>query len=249
MLKKMRVIILTLLTLTWGLCIGQPMTRYEPMFETCDQAVKQAQIDANAGILRSISHGLIISTRDIDLERFYENYMIVKFGIESYNGGCIVMENEDCYSNEMDRIITKKFGADFFRNTEQEVEKEFEKFKTLGLEERKRYIDFEYTYRLGMTDTRADYSKGYKELYKEIRKRINFSNLDFSPYEYEDIGIYLVIGQKGEIEKCQVVSIGFPRTIGERIEKVILDIGKWTPARLYGYAVKSEDMLAFSLKD
>lgn len=100
-----------------------------------------------------------------------------------------------------------------------------------------------------MTDTRADYSKGYRELYKEIRKRINFSILDFSPYEYEDIGIYLVIGQKGEIEKCQVVSIGFPRTIGERIEKVILDIGHWTPAKLYGHAVKSEDMLAFSLKD
>lgn len=137
----MRVIILTLLTMTWGLCIGQPMTKYEPMFETCDQAVKQAQIDADAGILRSISHGLIISTRDIELDRFYENYMIVKYGIESYNAGCIIMENEDCYSDEMDRIIIKKFGADFFKNAADEVEKEFEKFKTLGLEERKRYID------------------------------------------------------------------------------------------------------------
>lgn len=249
MLKKMRVTILTLLTMTLGLCFGQPMTRYEPMFETCDQAVKQAQIDAEAGIFRSISHGLDISTRDIDLDRFYENYMIAKYGIESFDGGCIVFENEECYSDEMTKMISKQFGMDFFKRTEEEVEKEFKKFKTLGHEERKQFIDFKYTYRLGMTDTRADYSKGYKKLYKEIRKRINFTTLDFSPYQYEDIGIYLVIGQKGEIEKCEVVSIGFPRTIGERIEKEILDIGNWIPAKLYGHPVKSENMLDFSLKD
>ncbi len=104
----------------------------------------------------------------MDLDRFYESYMIVKYGIESYNGGCIVMENEDCYSDEMDRIITNKFGVDFFKNAEGEVEKEFEKFKALGLEERKRYIDFEYTYRLGMTDTRADYQKDIKSCTKKF---------------------------------------------------------------------------------
>tara|TARA_R110000868_G_C10890410_1_gene763561 strand:+ start:54 stop:791 length:738 start_codon:yes stop_codon:yes gene_type:complete len=245
----MRVTILTLLTMTFGLCNGQTMTRYEPMFKTCDQAVKQAHIDANAGILRSIPHGLVNSTRDIDFDRFYENYMIVNYGIESYNGGSIVMENEDCYNDEMNKIIIEKFGADFFCKKKEEVEREFEKFKILGQEERKKYIDFEYTYRLGMTDTRANYSKGYNELYKEIRKRINFSNLDFAPYKYTDIGIYLVIGQQGEIEKCEVVSNGFPETIGERIEKVIIDIGNWIPAKLYGHPVKSEDMLAFSLKD
>lgn len=235
--------------MTWGLCIGQPMTKYEPMFETCDQATKQAQIDAEVGILRSISHGLVISTRDIDLDRFYENYLIAKYGVESYNGGCVVFENEECYSDEMDKIISKKLGTDFFERAEKEAEKEFEKFKNLGLEERKQYIDFKRTYRLGTTDTRTDYAKGYKELYKEIRKRINFKTLDFSPYQYEDIGIYLVIQQNGEIEKCEVVSIGFPRTIGEKIEKEILDIGNWTPATLYGHSVKSETILSFSLKD
>lgn len=227
--------------------MGQLPVRYKPRFETCEQAIKEAQQDAHAGILRSISHGLVMSTKGFQFDRFYENYMIARYGIESYNAGCVTEQHEQCYRDEMHKIISNKFGADFLERTEEESEIEFEKFKTLGQEERKQYINFDYTYRV--TDTRADYLKGYKELYKEIRKRIDFSTLDFSPYPYKRIGISLVIGPKGQIEECRVVSIGFPRTIGQRIENEILDIGNWTPATLYGHAVKSKTMLAFSLKE
>jgi hypothetical protein len=243
----MRVTLTIALMVVWGLCFGQSKTKYKPRFETCDQAIKQAQVDAEKGLLRSISHGLIISRRSLDFDRFYENYLIAKYRVESYNAGCVVEQQEECYSDEMHKIIATKFGADFLRRAEEEAEKEFETFKTLGQEEKKQYIDFDYAYRF--TDTRADYSKGSKELYREIRKRIDFSTLDFSDYPYDGIAISLVIGQKGEIEKCEVVSIGFPQTIGKRIEREILDIGNWTPATLYGHAVKSKAKLMFSLKE
>lgn len=243
----MRTAITIIFTVVWGFSLAQSVTKYKPRFETCEQAIKEAQQDAEAGILRSISHGLVISTKDLNLALFYENYMIAKYGIESYNAGCIIEQHEECYSDEMHRIIANKFGADFLERTEKEAEKDFQKFKTMGQEEKKQYINFDFTYIV--TETRADYAKGYKELYKEIRKRINFSTLDFSPYPYDGIGISLVIGARGQIEDCEVVSTGFRRTIGERIEKEILDIGNWKPATLYGYAVKSKTMLAFPLKE
>jgi len=243
----MKVVTTVVLILTWNFCHGQSMTTYDPGFESCEQAIKQAQTDADAGILRSISHGMLISTRSVDFNSFYQNYLIAKYRIESYDAGCIVMPHDECYSDEMNRIIAGKFGIDFFDRVEAEAENEFEKFKTLKNEERKRYIDFSYVY--SHTDTRSEYAKGYKELNKEIRRRIDFSTLDFSPYPFKGIVVHLVIGQKGDVEKCRVSSINFPRTIATRIEREIMDIGNWTPATLYGHAVTSEATLTLLLKD
>jgi hypothetical protein len=243
----MRAALTLILTSLVGLCFGQSDTGYTSQFETCEQAIKKAHDDAQAGVLRSISHGLVMSENSFDFDRFYENYMIAKYSIEVFNAGCIIWEHEKCYSDEMDKIIVGKFGPDFFERTEKDARKEYKKFKTLGLEERKQYINSQFTY--NATDSKANYSKGYQELYKELRKRIDFANLDFSPYKFDRIGISLVVGQTGEIEFCKVVSRDFPRTIGEQIEREILAIGNWIPATLYGHAVKSKSVLTFKLKE
>jgi hypothetical protein len=231
-------------TLRFAFC--QPMTSYNPTFESCDKAIEQANIDAKAGILRSITHGLVLPNKTFELERFYENYMITKFGIESFNPGCIVEPFEECYSDEMHTIIKDKYGPDFFTRIERTIKSEFEIFNKLEYEQRKQYINFDFTYKV--VDRKADYNDGFRNLFKEVHKKLDFSKLDLSPYPYKDvIGIYLVIGQTGTIDKCQVVSKDFPKAQAEKIENTIKAIGNWRPASLYGYDVKSELLLAFPL--
>ena len=67
--------------------------------------------------------------------------MLAKYGIESFNAGCIIWGNEECYSDQMDKIILEKFGLDFYQRTANLIEKEFETFKDLAQDQKKQFIN------------------------------------------------------------------------------------------------------------
>jgi hypothetical protein len=204
-----------------------------PKTETCDKARIKANNDAKSNILK-ISRGPMYGD---EYERFYRNYMVTKFGIEVVGRGCLIYDFEECYNAETHKIIHTKYGDNFLVKTEDEIKKEFEVFKTLDKEQRKKYINFDFTYKI--VDHKADYIEGHKNLIKELHKRIDFSKLDFKG---RTIFLYLVIGQTGTVDKCEIISKGPSGLDTEKIEKTIRGL-HWTPARLYGFDIKSEKII------
>jgi hypothetical protein len=216
--------------------------------ETCEQAITRANKDAETRILKSITYGLVINPNfSLEYSKFREVYLISKYQIDSYEAGCIIIGNEECYANQMQLLIDKKYGENFFEEVEPEIRELYERLDSLSPNELENIIDLNYTYGYGRIDERADYLDGWEQLYKELHNRIDFSNFSFEPYKYDRIGIRLIIDRTGKIEECEVVSIGFPEEIGTLIERTVAEIGNWKPAVLYGFNVKSDNMLSFPL--
>jgi len=205
-----------------------------PKPETCNKAIAQANEDGKSNIFK-ISRGPIFGD---EYERFYRNYMVTKFGIEVVGKGCLVYDFEECYNDQMHKLIRTKYKDNFLIETEEEIKEEFEIFKTLDHEQRKKYIDFNFTYKI--VDQKADFILGRESLIKELHNRVDFSKIDFSGKTF---GLFLVIGRGGTVDKCEVISKNFPRAEAEKIENAIKGLGSWTPARLYGFDVKSEKMI------
>ena len=236
----------TLLLLICSTVFGQ--TAVDIFDETCEEAISRANKDAETGILKSITYGLVIDP-DFNLEysKFREIYLISKYQIDSYEAGCIIIGNEECYAVQMRSLIDKKYGTDFFDTVEPEIREIYDRFESLSSNEVQNLIDFNYIYSYGRIDERADYKDGWEQLYKELQMRIDFSNLSFELYEYERIGIQMIIDRAGAIEECKVISTGIPEEIRTLIENTIIEIGDWKPAILYGFKVRSYNMISFPL--
>ena len=216
--------------------------------ETCEQAVTRANKDAETGTLKSITYGLVIDPNfSLEYSKFREVYLISKYQIDSYEAGCVIIGNEECYADQMQLLIDEKYGENFFEEVEPEIRELYELFNSLSQNEIEDIIDFDYTYGYGRIDERADFKEGWEKLYEELHEKIDFSKLSFEPYEYDRIGIRVIVDRKGNFEKCEVVSMDFPEDIGALIEKTLTEIGNWKPATLYGYSVKSDNMLSFPL--
>jgi hypothetical protein len=234
----MRLIIGLILIGTFRIAFGQDSVVFDtipyiPDPETCDKAAVQADIAGKANILR-ISRGPIFGN---EYEKFYRNCMVTKYGIEVVEVGCLTSDFEDCYNDRMHKIIQAKNGDNFFARTEDSIKQEFKIFKTLEQGQRKKYIDFNFTYKI--VDHKADYIGGHKNLIRELHKRIDFSKLDI---QGRIIGLCLVIGQSGTVDKCEVISRWPSGSDAEKIKNIIKGL-HWTPAILYGFEVKSEKIL------
>ncbi|MBS1507804.1 MAG: hypothetical protein JSS79_14270 [Bacteroidetes bacterium] len=234
----MRLIIVVILIGIMRSAFGQDSvvfdnTPFIPNSTTCEKAATQADIDSKANTLR-IARGPLFGD---EYERFYRNYMVTKYGIEIVGRGCITFDFEYCYTDRMQKIIEAKNGDNFFIRTEDSIKKEFKIFKTLVPAQRKKYIDFDFTYKI--VDHKADYIEGYANLVKELHKRIDFSKLDF---QGKIIGLNLVIGQTGAVNKCEVLSKGLSGADAEKIKNTVKEL-HWIPARLYGFEVKSEKII------
>jgi hypothetical protein len=87
---------------------------------SCEDGTNKAISDASKGKYRLLSYGLPIYN-DWDFQSFYEDYMLKAYGIDIGNGGCVVSEESECYSQKMREIIYEKFGKDVFDRAESEA--------------------------------------------------------------------------------------------------------------------------------
>lgn len=94
--------------------------------ESCAEATRRAGKDFRAGIMKATSYGLIV-VADFEFEDFYDSYLLEKYGVDSQDGGCVIIESEECYSSRMFQLIKDKFGADFFKRTRIEAEELYSK--------------------------------------------------------------------------------------------------------------------------
>lgn len=208
--------------------------------DDCSNGIERANNDFKSGIL-SISHwGLSI---DFEYDKFFDNYMVTKFGIESTHEGCVVFMSQKCYDQQMRKFIKDRFGADYLSRAEKEIISEYEVFKTLNNEQRKKYINFDFTYKI--VDRKAVFKEGREVLIKELHDRVDFSKIN--PLSMV-VGLSVIIGESGSVDKCEIISKDFPIAEAEKIKEVIKELGNWTPATLYGFNVKSELILGVPLK-
>ncbi|PXY40972.1 hypothetical protein DMB65_10390 [Flavobacterium cheongpyeongense] len=96
---------------------------------TCETGLKKAKKDFAIGIYNSYSYGLLVKMEPKGLKAgfdgFYKKYMMKKYSMNIENRGCVINDDSICYSDEMEKLITKKFGKDIFKRGKKEAMKLF----------------------------------------------------------------------------------------------------------------------------
>ena len=95
---------------------------------TCESGTEQAIQDANKGIYKSITYGLVAST-DWDFDKFYWKFAKAKYNIILGTGGCVVNDEILCYSRKMKSLIDDKFGEGFLDKVKKEARLAYGKTK------------------------------------------------------------------------------------------------------------------------
>jgi len=93
---------------------------------TCDTGKAQAIEDANSGIYKYITYGLVAST-DWDFDTFYWQYVKDEYNVILGTGGCVVKPDIMCYTSKMKELIKQDFGDDFFEKSKQEAKRLYQK--------------------------------------------------------------------------------------------------------------------------
>jgi len=88
---------------------------------TCEKGTDEAKVDAEKGIYKCLSYGLVFD-KNPKLNKFVKEYREKKYGIVVGNGGCVTSDYSECYSKTMKKIILEKFGADVFEKSRKEAE-------------------------------------------------------------------------------------------------------------------------------
>ncbi|MDQ8011599.1 MAG: hypothetical protein REI96_04065 [Flavobacterium nitrogenifigens] len=120
-----------LLTFTLGFIYSQEKNKTEKdsivwVKMTCEKGIDQAKVDAEKGIYKCLSYGLIFD-QNPKLNKFVKEYREKKYGIVIGNGGCVTSDYSECYSKTMKKIILEKFGADIFEKSRKEAEELYAK--------------------------------------------------------------------------------------------------------------------------
>jgi len=99
--------------------------------KTCETGRKAAKEDFKNGIYNSYSYGLLIimepKKSEVGFEDFYKKYMAENYAINIEHRGCVITDHSSCYSEEMDRLITQKFGQNIFKKGRKEAKKMFKR--------------------------------------------------------------------------------------------------------------------------
>ncbi len=120
-----------LLTFTLGFIYSQEKNKTEKdsivwVKMTCEKGTNEAKVDAEKGIYKCLSYGLIFD-KNPKLNKFVKEYREKKYGILVGNGGCVTSDYSECYSKTMKKIILEKFGADIFERSRKEAEELYAK--------------------------------------------------------------------------------------------------------------------------
>jgi hypothetical protein len=151
----MRLIFLVILVL----CVNLASAQYDSLdwrafegpdrlFKSCDDARGVAVLDSQSGFFAVEGyHRIGFVQNDLVPESFYTNYLFHKYKIKRFMRACRRSDYEECYFDEMKKIITEKYSWPSFQTLDTLVKQEYEKFKLARCGSREtKYIDFSYVY-------------------------------------------------------------------------------------------------------
>ncbi|MEQ9166518.1 MAG: energy transducer TonB [Fulvivirga sp.] len=213
--------------------------------DTCEEAIARANKDFENGTMKSISYGLIIA-EEFEFENFYDNYLLEKFGIQSYNGGCLIIESEECYSSRMYELIKDKFGQNFFKRTRKEAEKlyphEIKKFSdldgssySLDSPDRSPYI---------VVDIRPEFPGGFEALYEYVDNKIAESPIQLDSIVTRTF-VAFVIDSTGQSKNIEILK-GSEKQINSALVDILTKMPLWRPGIKQGKRVDTKLVLPFS---
>jgi hypothetical protein len=231
----MKSILLTLMILVLS---HQTFAQYS-FFESCEEAEKQAQLDSDNGIFKLRIHGLV-DYGFSDFRKFYEIYLYSIHNIEISYEGCIIFEEEICYTKKMNNLMNEKFGGDFIENKIKELELFF---PTLSEKDKSDILDLNKIYTSNL-ESDAKFIGNDKIIANYLKSILQFKE---TPETYFDL-IELTINEKGKI-----INLEFDQRL-EFVDKSKLQLylyelnklGDWMPGFIFNTKVKSKTYIIIS---
>ncbi|WP_179350079.1 energy transducer TonB [Winogradskyella pacifica] len=233
-MKKNIAYIIILLFLTIGSSYSQsknkniPKPKMPDSYGTCEYGTERAKKDANNGIYKSLSYGLIVRF-DWEFHKFYAEHIKSKYGITVGDGGCLVSSESECYSTTMKELIYKKFGNNIFDKAKQEsieLYKSTEKYKN----EIKPKIDSDFVFT--STQENAQFSGGRDSLNTYFKDKIK-NMKDFKG----TVRASFIIEKNGEITNVEILQ-SLNEKANNEVIRIIKEMPNWKPAIHFGEAVR-----------
>lgn len=90
--------------------------RYVKIDQSCESGITKAEKDIENGIYKILSYGLIMRTNQ-EFHDFYVQYVLDKYQVILGDGGCLISDQTECYTEVMRNAVSEKFGKDFFEKS------------------------------------------------------------------------------------------------------------------------------------
>lgn len=189
---------------------------------SCEYGTNNAINDAKKGIYKMYSYGLPLID-NWEFERFYEAFILDKYGIETRNMGCVIYPNAKCYQTKMSELIDLKFGTNIFDKAYSEAQ---EAYKL----EIKTKIDTGFVFM--SVDKEVVFKGGNDSLNRYLT-----DNLDFTTEFVGTISVHFVVERDGSVgnvyleKECHC-------DIDSKLISIFKKMPKWSPALILGLPVR-----------
>lgn len=208
--------------------------------ESCKEAIQRANTDFSNGKMEAISYGLLI-VADWDFEDFYDKYLLDIYGIKTSNGGCVIIESENCYSTRMFELIRMKYGKDIFNRARKEAEKLYPKeIKDFEDDSPEDELLANYV----IVDVQPEFPGGLDSLFKYVdnqRSKIKFPQAHAEGKSF----VSFVIDSTGRPIKVEIIK-GYNAKFDSTIVEILTEMPSWKPGTNKNKKVNVKMVLPFS---
>lgn len=216
----------------------------------CIAETKRAEIDIKK---KKLVHRYLAGMVDAYRSEKEMDSLLAKYSITTEIHGiyCTVpSEKQNCYGNEMEREISKRFGAKFIDSLRQIAEIAFVKKHRNDIF---KFQDCDMTSRYYGTDDYSEFFDNYeRDFFKEFIYPENFKYKNEKYYSYSSADF--ILHKDGSISDLEIGSTfqnseneKFRKEIEKQVEKFVKN-AKWKPATVHGIVVNSEMSLTFHYK-
>ncbi len=192
--------------------------------------------------MKAGSYGLRVP-EDFEFEAHYKKYLGEKYGIISYDGGCMVSESFLCYSNQMYDLIKEKYGDDIFDRARAEAKKTYDPddHENYNLT----YVEIASTWAYLYLDSMPEYPGGPSEFYGWIESNLVGSKYENRKKKYR-FYISFLIDESGGVIDPKILKADFKaQEIAQYVLQILPSSPKWSPGTFFGKTVKTRMTLGF----
>ena len=240
-MKQLLLILSIFLSLTIN---AQEATLVKTTF-TCENGTDKAIEDFNNGIYKVYSFGLLANIEDYGFNDYYEDYVFKKYGVLFSHRGCVVMSNDECYSNKMEELLYQKYGKDMFDIARKEAGLAFK--QTLKFEKIKEKMDANDVFYF--VHQPAKFKNGNSDLKDFILK--TFGEVDSVNHD-TNIRVWFIVEKDGSISNVELSSYGEDKPYqgqdADAIREKLQQMPKWQPGTHFSETVRTRESISIPKK-
>ena len=211
-------------------------------FESCEDAKKQAVVEAESGAYYFIT-GDAFGDDGIALSNYLSLFIYSNYNIKTEFRGCMEDEYEKCYDKTMDSLINQIFGQNFIENIKIKL---LLKFDSMSVEEKSQIIKLSVIY-----DSNLESDPKFIGNDQIIADFLRTIFVDKDGNEPLWTTVLLTIDENGELINIEPDNdyLSF-KNQDDKINLIskLNNLGKWIPGFIYNKKVKSKVSLVVSKK-